>query len=62
MVYLVIATIVGIVMTIMGGVLLSLAEVKKMLKPIAYTVLTLGACITGLLALVCFFILMDLTL
>ena len=47
-----IATIVGMVMVIIGGALLSAAEFKKFLKPLGYTFLGLGIGITAMLALV----------
>lgn len=52
MMYLVIATVIGIVMAIIGGALLSAAEFKEFLKPLAYTFLTIGFIIIGVLALV----------
>lgn len=50
--YLAIATIISVVITIIGGALLSAAEKHEFLGPLACTLLTLGAGITVVLAII----------
>ena len=52
MMYLAIATIVGIVLAIIGGALMSAAQIKEYLRPLAYTLLVLGFGISFVLAVI----------
>ena len=55
MLYLSIATIVAVILTLIGGALLSLAKLHEVLEPFAYTVLILGAVASGVLAMIWLF-------
>lgn len=55
MLYLLIATIVAVILTLIGGALLSLAKIHEVLEPFAYTVLIIGAVASGILAFIWLF-------